>query len=173
MAFSKQWDSYYKRNNGSEWPWSDLISYFFQVEKYLQGNPKVLELGFGTGANIPFFLSKRIDYFGIEGSVSAVNRAKDLFPEFDKRIINGDFSKKINYFHTKFDLIFDRASVAHNNHEGIKKTIKLIGQNLNINGFYIGIDWFGDEHFEFTNGDFIDDIYTKKFKKKDYFGGFG
>ena len=58
MSFSEEWNHAYEKNtNLSTWPWSDLVSYVKRFTK-LDKNSKVLELGCGAGANIPFFLSK-------------------------------------------------------------------------------------------------------------------
>ena len=37
----------------SIWPWSDLVSYVMRYTK-INENYKVLEIGCGSGANIPF-----------------------------------------------------------------------------------------------------------------------
>ena len=54
MSFSKKWDQIYSKKKGSIWPWSDLVSYYSKINNKLPSNPYILELGFGTGANIPF-----------------------------------------------------------------------------------------------------------------------
>ena len=41
--------------------------------------------------------------------------------------------------------------------------MKNIFKLLNTDGFFIGIDWFSDEHSEFKKGEFIDDEKTKDF----------
>ena len=73
-GFSRKWDLQYKNNSHkSVWPWSELISY---VTGYaVSSTPRplhVLELGCGAGANIPFFLEKKWNYFGIDGSENII-----------------------------------------------------------------------------------------------------
>ncbi len=66
MGFSKEWEERYKENtNMSIWPWSDLVSYVNNYVKPQNSQLRILELGCGAGANIPFFLSFNADYFGI------------------------------------------------------------------------------------------------------------
>ena len=48
----------------------------FVKKKINNKNSKLLELGFGAGANIPFFLKQKIKYYGVEGSKNIVNVVK-------------------------------------------------------------------------------------------------
>ena len=86
--FSKNWEKVYKKNQQlSVWPWSDLITL---ISRYILRKRKinnVLELGTGAGANIRFFSEKNIDYYGIEGSKSAVNSIKKKFPYLKKKFL--------------------------------------------------------------------------------------
>lgn len=173
MAFSKEWENIYKNDSGSTWPWSDLISSFYKIISHLPNNPSVLELGFGKGANIPFFLFNSIDYFGVEGSENALKLAIKSFPELKKKLHLIDFTDGLVDLKTKFNLIFDRASVCHNNKADIENTIIEIYNSLDKDGYFIGIDWFGDEHAEFLKGTIIDDKMTKFFNKESYFKGYG
>ena len=62
--FSSEWDNCY-RNNGhmSKWPWSDLVSFCMRYVDFQEDRLKVLELGCGAGANIPFFISMGVEVF--------------------------------------------------------------------------------------------------------------
>ena len=54
MGFSAEWEKQYQKNQQmSIWPWSDLISYVMRYTK-INASYKVLEIGCGAGANIPF-----------------------------------------------------------------------------------------------------------------------
>ena len=53
QGFSIEWDQRYKENlQMSIWPWSDLVSAVMRLR--LPASTRVLELGCGAGANIPF-----------------------------------------------------------------------------------------------------------------------
>ena len=173
MSFSREWDKIYSKKKGSIWPWSDLVSYYSKVSNKLPSNPNILELGFGTGANIPFFISNNINYYGVEGSNNAHSIASEHFPIIKKNLFLGDFTKNLPFKNLKFDLVFDRASISHNNYISIINTVKNIFKLLNTDGFFIGIDWFSDEHSEFKKGEFIDDEKTKIFGSELYFGNYG
>ena len=60
-----------------------------------------------------------------------------------------------------FDVIFDRASVTHNDEKSIKNAIDLAYKKLKINGYYIAVDWFSTKHSSFLKGKPIGDSYTK------------
>ncbi len=116
MAFSNEWDSLYQRGEqNSVWPWSDLVSYVMRYSCPPVGEEpfRVVELGCGAGANIPFFISLGVEYFGIEGSSAVVDRLQKRYPAMQDRIITGDFTLKIP-FDGEFDLIVDRSSLTHN-----------------------------------------------------------
>ena len=60
MTFSNKWETCYKNKTHSmnNWPFSDLVSYVMRFSKPGKSKIRVLELGCGSGANIPFLLSK-------------------------------------------------------------------------------------------------------------------
>lgn len=162
--FHKDWNKVYKEKKQIiHWPWDDLISnfnIFFKNKKKL----RVLELGFGTGGNALFFLSNGIDYYGVEGSIHAVNIAKKKFPKKKNRFICQDFTKKLK-FKKKFDLIFDRGSITHNQDKEVKVIIDQTYNLLKKNGYFFGIDWFSKNHYMSKKGTiFSKDKNTKIFK---------
>lgn len=149
--FSKNWEKVYKKKKQiSSWPWSDLITL---ISRHVLNRKKinnVLELGTGAGANIRFFLEKKIDYYGIEGSLSATKLIKKKHPMLKAKIFNGDFTKKL-FTQKKFDLIIDRGSLTHNNHDTIKKTLKLVKNSLKKDGYLICVDWFSKKDSAWKN----------------------
>jgi hypothetical protein len=56
MSFSSEWDECYKASTHmSIWPWSDIVSYVLRYACPVDPSVcRVLELGCGVGANIPF-----------------------------------------------------------------------------------------------------------------------
>lgn len=168
MTFSQEWEERFKENtHQSVWPWSDVVSYFY---RYAKDSKNVLELGCGVGANIPFFKSIGIEYCGIEGSKSAVDKIKQRFPDIN--VILGDFTKEIS-ISKKFDLIFDRSSLTHNTNDGIKHCLKNVYAKLADNGKYIGIDWFSTLHSDYTKGKDDADQFTKTGYREGQFASVG
>ncbi len=161
MSFSKEWDDRYKENTQmSIWPWSDLVSYVMRYARPEGHDFKILELGCGPGANIPFFKHLGVEYYAIEGSKTIVNSVRKKFPEYKDFISIGDFTEEIP-FDKNFDLIIDRASITHNTTSAIKRTLKIIYNKLNPGGKFIGIDWFSTMHSDYQKGVIDEDINTR------------
>lgn len=169
MSFSAEWDARYSEHTHlSVWPWSDLVSYFHRYAKPFNADTKVLEIGFGAGANIPFFLSIGVDYYGIEGSDSIAARVRERYPELKDRLKTGDFIRQ-NYSDT-YDLVVDRASMTHNDTNAIREGLKNICTAMKPGAKYIGIDWFSVEHSDFCLGDSIDEFTRANFTEGQFVG---
>lgn len=157
MTFSTEWENLYSSSSHmSIWPWSDLVSYVHRYAGPSKGYSRVLELGCGAGANIPFFLNIGADFYSIEGSESAVGNLLRIYPQLENKVLVGDFTKSL-MFSGAFDLVIDRASLPHNETCAITHTLSLIYDGLRDGGKFIGIDWFSDRHADANRGDPIDE----------------
>jgi len=146
MTFSPEWDKLYRDNaHMSIWPWSDLVSYVHRYARPMDGFRKVLELGCGAGANIPFFLKLGVDYCTVEGSPAIVGQLQEHYPALAERIRVGDFTREYP-FPGPFDLIVDRGSLIHNTTAGIRSGLALAFTHLRAGGKFIAIDWFSTAH---------------------------
>ena len=173
MTFSSEWDERYRSNTQmSIWPWSDLVSYVIRYAKPAEKQIKILELGCGAGANIPFFLAQGFKYYGIEGSNTVKNKLKRKFPKIKNNLIADDFTKRIK-FEGKFDLVVDRAALTHNNTDGIKNCLELVYDKMKKNSTYIGIDWFSTEHNDYSNFVKKLDMYSRTEYSKGQFVNVG
>jgi len=142
MNFSEEWESVYRVGaHMSVWPWSDLVSFVHRHAKPADGFRRVLEVGCGAGANIPFFLKLGVDFYGIDGSPEIVGMLHKSFPQLRDNIVLGDFTQSLP-FAGQFDLVVDRASIPHNTTAAIQRTFWMIGNQLRPGGKFIGIDWF-------------------------------
>jgi len=161
MNFSKEWDQRYKENTHmSIWPWSDVVSYVMRYTKQYDDGFRVLELGCGAGANIPFFESLGAEYYAIEGSKAIVENLHKKYPQLQNRLKVGDFTTGF-FFDKKFHVIVDRSSLTHNSTVAIRKCLEYIYTHLLDEGRYIGIDWFSTSYSEYCKGKITDDIWTR------------
>jgi len=175
MGFDQNWEKSYANNTQlSIWPWSDIVSLVNRYCKSLimRGGGRVLELGCGAGANIPFFQSIGMDYYAIEGSPTIVRSLHDRYPELADKINIGDFTKELP-FTSSFDLVIDRASLTHNTTASIRKALDMTFNIINDDGVFIGSDWFSNSYTDFQWGEQSDDEFTKTFNTKGYFVGLG
>ncbi|MBC7949311.1 MAG: class I SAM-dependent methyltransferase [Chitinophagaceae bacterium] len=162
MGFSKEWDERYVANSHmSIWPWSDLVSYVMRYARPDSPAYRVLELGCGMGANIPFFKHLNVDYHAVDGSPTAVSMLNERYPDLVGNILLADFTKNIP-IEGSFDLVVDRAALTHNNSEDIRRTIVMIRNLLKSGGKFIGIDWFSIDHSDYKLGEQAEDRYTKR-----------
>jgi SAM-dependent methyltransferase len=156
MSFSAEWDQAYREARQiSVWPWSDLVSYVYRYARSEDGFRRVLELGCGAGANIPFFRQLGVHYWAIEGSDYAVKALREKFPELDEKIVVGDFTRSIP-FEGPFDLVVDRASLTHNTTATIRQALALISLKMPAGSKLIGIDWFSAAHADAGKGKALD-----------------
>ncbi len=161
MVFSQEWETSYRANTHlSIWPWSDLVSFVMRYARPTGPAYKVLELGCGAGANIPFFKNLKVDYYGIEGSASIVDRLRKQFPEIKDKLIVADFTKELPV-PGNFDLIVDRGSITHNSTAAIRECLKQIKAKMKPDGTFIGIDWFSTLDHEYKSGEPAEDECTR------------
>ncbi len=163
MGFSEEWEKRYLSNTHlSIWPWSDIVSLVNRHCKKIiaDGSAKVLELGCGAGANIPFLCSLGFSYYAIEGSPTIVQNLHNKFPELRDNIVVGDFTSTKPYG-SNFDLVIDRASVTHNNIFSIENALQSVHRCLKQGALFIGVDWFSTKHSGFRDGDPGGDHYTR------------
>lgn len=161
MAFSREWDERYSGNSHmSIWPWSDLVSYVMRYARPDGPGYRILELGCGMGANIPFFKSLNVEYHAVEGSPTAVAMLHAKYPDLAETIHSGDFTREIPDV-GGYDLVVDRASLTHNNSEDIRRTLATIRGLMKPKGKFIGIDWFSVKHSDYNLGEQAEDIYTR------------
>lgn len=169
MSFSAEWDVRYSENTYvALWAWSDLVSYFHRYAKPFQSETKVLEIGFGAGANIPFFRALGVDYSGIEGSRTIHSRVCESYPELKDKLYLGDF---VSYeYPDTYDVIVDRSSMTCNSTLAIYKGLKLLSKHLGVGGKYIGIDWFSTCHSDYMLGNIIDEFTRCNITKGQFVG---
>jgi SAM-dependent methyltransferase len=164
-GYSKEWEGVYVRGEqNSVWPWSDLVSLIHRHCKQIikLSSARVLELGCGPGANIPFFLSLGMNYHAIEGSQTIIQKLQESYPELKQQIIKGDFTTEQSFSTFMFfDLVVDRGALTYNSKDGIKSALHLVLNALNPGGYFIGVDWISINHSDANLGLVCGDEYTR------------
>lgn len=169
MSFSAEWDARYSENTHlSVWPWSDLVSYFNRYAKPFSSQTKILEIGFGAGANIPFFKALGVDYSGIEGSQIIHSKVCESFPGLKDKLYFGDFCS--HELRDVYDVIVDRSSMTCNSTLAIRNGLLHLANHLNVGGKYIGIDWFSTCHSDYPLGDAVDEFTRNNIQEGQFVG---
>jgi len=149
MTFSPEWETTYRANRypiiGMEQQLMLLFDWF------TQGARDVLEFGFSNGMNIGYWLARGVRYRGIEGSRTAYQGAMERFPQVMGDLMCGDFTQPMDA--GGHDVVFDRASIAHNDDAGVERAIGNVWQALRPGGVFIGSDWFSARNSEASRAD--------------------
>lgn len=122
MSWDPIWEKIHKSREWGRYPSEPLIRFIFQNFPNIQNLEKVriLELGCGVGANLWFLVREGIHAYGIDGSSSAISKARQRLdsecPNWHGELISGDFTK-LPYQDNYFDAVIDIESVTHNSFE--------------------------------------------------------
>jgi len=162
-GFSTEWDTKWKlRDTYTRYPWSKIVSYTMRFVEDTS-DLRVLEIGCGPGPNIGFFLDLDAKYYGIDGSETALEIARDRFPSVADHLIQGDFTEHLPEG-GPYDLIVDRSALTHNTTADITKTVSMIHESLVGDGWFISVDNFADDdqRADWQNAEKVDE-YTRRF----------
>jgi cyclopropane fatty-acyl-phospholipid synthase-like methyltransferase len=172
-GFSQRWEKEWRRRDSyPEWPWTDLVSAVHR-RTGLSAGDRVLELGCGAGANVPFFLDLGVEYYAIEGSESAVEVVQERFPSVEDTTVVGDFTEQIP-FNKPFDCIIDRGSLVANATDAIESGLTLANDALRDDGLMLTVDMFSTKHSEYQqNGGERVDKFTRAEFDEGPFAGLG
>jgi len=172
MAFDENWEALYHAGaHHSVWPWSDLISLSVRHVGALKGR-RVLELGCGAGANLPFFLAAGAEYYGIDGSETAVRTIWERYPALVETVTAADFTTSLPAMRP-VDVVVDRAALTHNDTRAIEHALKGALAVLKPGGWFIGVDWFSVRHSDRARGVAAEDEYTRRDFRSGQFQGCG
>ncbi|MFJ8457765.1 class I SAM-dependent methyltransferase [Lysinibacillus xylanilyticus] len=139
MAWEKIWEEIFKTNEWGKYPPEDLIRFiarnFYRVDD--RKSIKILEVGCGPGANVWYIAREGFSVYGIDGSPTAIEKAKERLNKevqgWNGEIIQGDFTV-IPYEDQFFDAVIDNESICINSFEDSKKIFSEISRVLKSNG---------------------------------------
>lgn len=163
MSHAQSWDSLYADGQHlSQWPWSQLVSLCMRHSalKLKSSDFKVLEVGCGAGANIPFFLHYTNKVYAQDFSQIIVKQLKERFPAIEDNISVSDFTQSFNGL-TELDLIADRGASVNNTLLGIQSYLSIAHNALKEGGLLIITDWMSTESSFYKHGVEIEDGLTK------------
>lgn len=117
-GFDSRWENqiYSEQKHINKYPFGELVPHVMRkfAKDLRAGRPlKALELGCGTGNNLLFLAREGFDTVGVDGSASAVQRAKDFLSQEGQsaQVTVMDFTQ-LEFEDSSFDFILDRQSIS-------------------------------------------------------------
>ncbi|MED4461194.1 class I SAM-dependent methyltransferase [Metabacillus fastidiosus] len=122
MAWDQTWERVFQNQEWGKYPSEDLIRFiarnFYQYTN--RKEIKILEVGCGTGANLWYIAREGFSVYGVDGSKTAVNKAKNRLDfeisNWNGELIVGDIIS-LPYENETFDAVIDIEAVSCNSFE--------------------------------------------------------
>jgi 2-polyprenyl-3-methyl-5-hydroxy-6-metoxy-1,4-benzoquinol methylase len=114
-SFDKKWDEVYTNGQQlNEFPYTDLVSFYYNKFKKNTEKLNILEVGCGAGNNLEFLAEMGHTVYGVDASEKVIEYAKK---KFRQKNLTGNFSvnkfTKLPFEENFFDLILNRAAICH------------------------------------------------------------
>lgn len=163
-TLDKFWEAAYKDGLRVRYPYDSVVSFVFRNRPRNQRNEEthILEVGCGTGNNQFFLASEGFKAYGIDGSESAINFAKEYLQSknLTSKLSVGDFTR-LDYPDNTFDLVIDRGALTCTTTEGLKQAIGHIHRVLKPSGRFF-FNPYSDRSSSFVSGVTHDDGATRQ-----------
>lgn len=157
------WEEKYSDGLKVKYPYDSVVTFVFRNRpRNLDiADTKVLEVGCGTGNNIWFLAREGFQAFGLDGSTSAIEAAREILAleGLSAQLKVGDFTS-LPYEDECFDLVIDRGSITCCGFSAAAKTIDEIRRCLKPGGKFF-FNPYSDMHSSFASGNLTDDGVVK------------
>ena len=154
LSWDPVWEKVFSEQPWGKYPGESLIRFIAgNFYKLNRSEVKILEVGFGTGANIWYLAKENFDAYGIEGSETGVKLAYERLNEEGLRanLIVGDIIN-LPYEDNFFDAVIDNECIYSNNMANSQIMFSEISRVLKMNGkFYsrtFSVDQFIGTEFD-------------------------
>ena len=141
ITFDPVWERKYFDNPEyrNYYPYDVIVSFIYHHtnKKTDRREIKILEIGCGTGNNLWFAAREGYSTYGLDGSKTAIDFARQ---RFDQEKLNGDFivgdMTNLPYEDSFFDLVFDRAAMTLVPKKSVLKTVSEVNRVLRPGGVF-------------------------------------
>jgi len=157
MGWDSVWEEIFKSQDWGKYPDESFIRFvarnFYAAagvkrDKEQRAKIKLLEVGCGPGANIWFMAREGFGTFGVDGSETAITKARQRLDQeglaADLRV--GDISD-LPYQDGTFDAVADNECLAHNNAKALEGILSEIHRVLKPGGMFYSRT-FGDDVYK-------------------------
>lgn len=157
------WEDHYSKGNFlNKYPFDSIVTFVFRnfPRDKEKSEIKILEVGCGSGNNLWFAAREGFDVYGIDGSESAIEYAKNRFMNDG---LKGEFKAgnflELNYPDGMFDIILDRAALTCCTFDVLQNGFTEIQRVLKPGGKFF-FNPYSDRHTSFIGGDIVDNGIT-------------
>jgi SAM-dependent methyltransferase len=129
---------YEKKQNYLEYPDENVV---VLSHRYFGKNPKnqkLLDLGFGSGNNLIYFIKKGYDCYGCEISTSSIELTKKRLEQLKTTANLSLFDKELPYSDNIFDIIVAWNSLCYNDFKSLNFEVHEILRTLKPGGLFLG-----------------------------------
>ena len=110
MAWDQTWETVFQKQEWGKYPGEDVIQFVARnfYSKKDRSSVALLEIGCGPGSNIWYLSREGFSAYGIDGSETAIARAKERLEKehLHANLVVGDISK-LHYRENYFDAVLD------------------------------------------------------------------
>lgn len=156
---SEFWNKRYNAGHQQRYPWDSVVSFVFRETAAVSNREEVsiLEVGFGTGANLLFAAREGFKVAGVEYVQSAVDVARNRFKKegLHGDLLQGSFTS-LPFEDDSFDLIIDRAALTCSPLPEITRSIDEITR-VSKPGAKFFFNPYADSHSSARSGNKLDE----------------
>ena len=138
MGWNKVWEDVFQKHEWGKYPSESLIR-FVAKNFYSKNRAKIriLEVGCGPGANVWYMAREGFCVCGIDGSSTAIDRAKQRLKKehLKANLITGD-AASLPYLENYFDAVVDNECLAHNSKKDTENILREICRVLKKGGLF-------------------------------------
>ncbi|MBM3244534.1 MAG: class I SAM-dependent methyltransferase, partial [Candidatus Omnitrophica bacterium] len=162
------WEDIYAQNKSMlQYPESTLVSLSYHILDPSK-HKKILDYGFGAGANALFLLKRGFEVSGVEVSETAVRVVSE---RIRREGFNSDFKLMkngiIDHPDNTFDAVIPWGVLCYNNWETLPKSMKEIERVLRPGGLFIGTMAASGDISEEQGAKIEDGIFRSKVKAQE------
>ena len=128
----KDWDKFYKKKNGNEFPNTNLVSFFNRNFANIKKKFDILDLGCGAGLTIDLTDKKNFSFDLVDISSKIIKKVNRKYKNKNFRSFVIYFNKFLENSEKSYDLIIDIASLQHQTKQNFEKSFYLIKKNNQI-----------------------------------------
>lgn len=155
-SFDEKWDEVYNKGKQlNEFPFTDLVSFYYNYFDKNVSNMNILEVGCGAGNNLEFLAKNGHNVYGIDASEIAIKFSKE---KFEKKKILGNFTigefTELPYEENFFDLIINRAAICHTDIKNANIAMKECNRVIKKSGIFYSTFFTNLNTFKATKVDF-------------------